>query len=220
MSSPYGFQNAQELFSEALTNPEFREVLKMIPATESKVYNSFLEEFLDKVKEFISNLFSKGKDYPNALEQLEDLIYNTFEAQSNMPKTEAEVLESLEGDIENYKVVQNNKKISVNQDRVKPEVKELFEEKPLESRDSKRGQKDLKIREKYFPTKTVKSSEVLKKIGESNHPLSKLATHLQKHISKNDVDIELIDEKEANLLMDINILKPRTAGVYFRDEIK
>lgn len=210
MSNPYGFENAQELFSEALTNPEFREVLKMIPATESKVYNSFLEEFLDKVKEFISNLFSKGKDYPNALEQLEDLIYNTFEAQSNMPKTEAEVLESLEGDIENYKVVQNNKKISVNQVRVKP----------VESRESKRGQKDLKIREKYFPTKTVKSSEVLKKIGESNHPLSKLATHLQKHISKNDVDIELIDKKEADLLMDVNILKPRTAGAYFRDENK
>lgn len=101
---PYGFTNTQELFTEALTSPEFRELLKLIPPTESKHYTNFLEEFLDRVMEFISKLFKKDSNYENALEQLEDLIYNTFEAQSNMPLDLKSVLETLEGDINDYKI--------------------------------------------------------------------------------------------------------------------
>ena len=81
-----------------------------------------------------------------------------------------------------------------------------------------RGGKDLELRNKYFPTKIVKSSEVLKKISESNHPLNKLATHLQKHISKNDVTIELITEEEFDLLLETGILSSsRTAAFYSKD---
>lgn len=116
-NSPYGFTNPQELFSETLTNPEFREMLKLIPPTESKHYTNFLEEFLDKVIKFISKIFKKDSNYENALEQLEDLIYDTFEAQSNMPLDLESVLNSLEGDINDYKIITS--KITNNQSNVR-----------------------------------------------------------------------------------------------------
>ena len=59
--------------------------------------------------------------------------------------------------------------------------------------DQKRGGQDKRIQEKYFPTNVQKSSVVVKKIAESNHPLSKLAKQLLKYVEKNDVDIELVD---------------------------
>jgi hypothetical protein len=72
---------------------------------------------------------------------------------------------------------------------IKPETPALFSKES-----KKRGQQDLTIKEKYFPTNVQKSSEVVKKISESSHPLSKLAKQLLKYVEKNDVDIQLVDD--------------------------
>ena len=76
---------------------------------------------------------------------------------------------------------------------------------------TKKGGQDEKIQEKYFPTTVQKSSVVVKKIAESNHPLSKLANQLLKYVEKNDVDIELVDGPLEN---------ERFAGVYIRTKNK
>ena len=55
---------------------------------------------------------------------------------------------------------------------------------------------DVKVREKYFNTGNIqKTSDVLKKITESEHPLSKVAERLVKYAKINDVDIVLDNVK-------------------------
>ena len=112
MSHPYGFTDTREMFSEVMTNLEFRDMLRLIPPMNNKMYSNLLEEFLDSVKEFLVNLFKSKENYANALEQLEDLIYTALEIQSNFPLDLEAVLKSLEKDISTYslkKYVYNKK---------------------------------------------------------------------------------------------------------------
>jgi len=82
--------------------------------------------------------------------------------------------------------------------------------------DQKRGGQDERIQEKYFPTNVQKSSVVVKKIAESNHPLSKLAKQLLKYVEKNDVDIELVD----GVLSSKGVTYDRASGLYATGESK
>jgi hypothetical protein len=102
---------------------------------------------------------------------------------------------------ENYKFVQNlvakYPGVFKIKDTSNPTTKvvEITQASPrlFPSEGAKRGQRDESIKEKYFPTDVEKSSVILKKIAESNHPLSKLAKHLTKYVAENDIDIELVD---------------------------
>ena len=71
----------------------------------------------------------------------------------------------------------------------------FIHERALPNKQSSRGQTDPQLKNKYFPdSNVVKSSEILEKIANSNHPLNKLAQHLIKYVSINNVNVELVDE--------------------------
>ncbi len=84
---PYGFENTHELFTEALTNPEFQELLRQVPPMNKKEFSNLFEELLD----FIRRLLNIG-NYSNALEQLEDVIQATMSFQTELGMTKEEAL--------------------------------------------------------------------------------------------------------------------------------
>jgi hypothetical protein len=91
----YGFSNVDELFAEALTNLEFQELLKQIPAMDSKQFRNLFEQVLD----FIRRLFNIEK-YSNAYEQLEDVIFATIDLQNDFDLYKDDVLKGIEKDFE------------------------------------------------------------------------------------------------------------------------
>jgi len=86
-SMPYGFTNTDELFAEALTNPEFQELLRQVPPMNKKEFSNLFEELLD----FIRRLFNIN-NYSNALEQLEDVIQATMSFQNDLGLSKEEAL--------------------------------------------------------------------------------------------------------------------------------
>lgn len=86
-SMPYGFTNTDELFAEALTNPEFQELLRQVPPMNKKEFSNLFEELLD----FIRRLFNIN-NYSNALEQLEDVIQATMDFQNDLGLSKEEAL--------------------------------------------------------------------------------------------------------------------------------
>ena len=91
----YGFSNVDELFAEALTNLEFQELLKQIPAMDSKQFRNLFEQVLD----FIRRLCNIEK-YSNAYEQLEDVIFATIDLQNDFDLYKDDVLKGIEKDFE------------------------------------------------------------------------------------------------------------------------
>jgi hypothetical protein len=89
-------------------------------------------------------------------------------------------------------------------------------QEPAVTDTTKRNEQDSRIQEKYFPTSVQKSSVIVKKIAESNHPLSKLAKQLLKYVEKSDVNIELVD----GVISSRGVTYEKAAGLYDRVKSK
>ena len=82
----------------------------------------------------------------------------------------------------------------------------------LFNQQSKRGQQDLQVQEKYFKeSNTVKSSSILEKISNSNHPLAPLASQLMKYVTSNDVDVKLSNQED---ILNLYPNSEKFAGLY------
>lgn len=74
------------------------------------------------------------------------------------------------------------------------------------------GSQDLEVRNKYFIDGDVQSSSnILKKISNSKHPLNQVAQRLYKYVDANNVNIHLVSHQELN---DKYPTKMDSAGIY------
>jgi hypothetical protein len=85
----------------------------------------------------------------------------------------------------------------------------FIHDKGMTNQQVSRGDVDLALKNKYFPdSDVVESYDILEKIANSNHPLNKLANHLLKYVSTNNVNIELVNKLINNRLGEV-------AGEYY-----
>lgn len=210
----YAFNNLDEFVSEAFGDRGFRQELSYIKDFKLNKTSNIFDSVSNAIKDFLNRTFG-FKINNTVLDSIFNAVGHTIKEKNQVTLQQkqqalqqySQYLEQGGKDIQGFKEF-----VSKSQTTSEPVVL------GSESR-ATRGGKDLEIRKKYFPTNKVKSSEVLKKISESNHPLRKLAAHLQKHISKNDVDIVLLNEKEFDDAISINLMAPSNAGVYIGGSI-
>lgn len=116
LTQPYGLSNVHELFSETLTNIEFQELLKSLPPIESKIYRNLFDQIIG----LIAKLFNI-EQYSNLYEQLEDLIYASFDKQTELSLHLDDLLKSINKDISEIEIIKGkeNKKNQLNNNLIR-----------------------------------------------------------------------------------------------------
>lgn len=110
LSVPYGFTNSHEMIAEVLTNPDFQNLLKEIPAIEDKKYRNVLEQIVG----FIADLFGI-KQYTSVYDQLEELALGTAKIQTEQYTKDLEsTLKEINKSLNEVDIKTNN--VSFNQE--------------------------------------------------------------------------------------------------------
>jgi hypothetical protein len=65
----YGFKNESEFIAELFGNPEFQNMLSLIPAMEEKQFKSLLHEIWDLIVRFLNSISGKNSLKQTALDQ-------------------------------------------------------------------------------------------------------------------------------------------------------
>lgn len=125
---PYGLKNEYELFSETLTNGDFQELLKSLPPINDNSFRSLFEQIID----FIARLFNIER-YSNLYEQLEDVIYATFDAQSELSLYLDDLAKDLKKDISEIEIIKQSKYQKAEQSILTPQQIQNIQEvnKPI-----------------------------------------------------------------------------------------